>query len=390
VNTASATEETHGELTALDLLIVLAENVRLLIAIPVVIGVVSFGITYTIPPTYVATTRVLPPTQQQSPSAAMVAQLTSIAGFIGAGASPKNPTDQYASLLRARTIADALIQRFNLKEHYGVEYLVDARKALHKRTKITAGARDGIIVIDVEDEDPKRAAALANAFVEELGKLSSSLAITEAAQRRAFFETQFRRAHENLGRAETALRGSSVSEAVLKTVPQAAIEALARLKAQITAQEIKLASMRTFMTESNPDFRLAMQELFALRAELAKAEQNNASKTLGQGGDYVGRYRDFKYHEALFDLIAKQHELARMDEAREGTTVQVIDDAAIPERKAFPRRSVVVVVAMIAALALITLVLFIRAMISSMAGDVYQSKQLARLRQSISFRRGKS
>src|SRR5207244_4456860 len=152
--------------------------------------------------------------------------------LVGNAAGIKNPTDQYASLLKSRTVLDAMVARFNLKELYGEALMEDARKALDQRTKVFAGLKDGIITIEVDDHDPKRAADMANAYVEELHNLSKTLAIGEAAQRRLFFETQLRLAKDNLAKAEIALRASGVSEATLKILPQSALEALARLKAQ--------------------------------------------------------------------------------------------------------------------------------------------------------------
>src|SRR5687767_9577091 len=260
-----------AEISLLDLALGLAEEWRTLVFLAFAAGIIALGISFLIPPTYTATTRILPPAQQQSPSAALAAQLGSLAGLVGGAAGLKNPADQYVALLKSRSVSDAIVQRFTLKELYEATYLEDARKELEQRTRASSGAKDGIISIEVDDHDPKRAAAMANAFVEELRNLTKTLAITEAAQRRLFFEEQLAQAKDNLTKSEIALQGSGVSEATLRTVPQSALEALARLKAQITAQEIKLASMRTFMTDANPEFRVGVQELAALRTELWKA-----------------------------------------------------------------------------------------------------------------------
>lgn len=348
------------EIGLLDIVYGTIENIKALTIIPTVAALIGFGISLLIPPTYIAVTRILPPAQHQSTSAALTAQLGSLASLVGANAGIRNPTDQYVALLRSRSVADAIIQRFNLKSRYGEQYIEDARKQLEKQTKISAGAKDGIISIEVEDRAPERAAEIATAFVEELRKLSNNLAITEAAQRRLFFEEQLKQTKDNLTQSEFALRGSGVSEAALKTIPQSALEALARLKAQITAQEIKLASMRTYMTDSNPELRLAARELAALRAELLKAEQSNTSKVSGDGAQYIAKFRDFKYHEALFELMAKQYELARLDEAREGAVIQVIDEAIPPERRSGPKRLLIAAFSSLAALLMTILVLFVR------------------------------
>jgi len=375
------------EISLLDVALVLAENWRTLVLVPLGAGLLALGISFLIQPTFTAVTRILPPVQQQGASAALAAQLGSLAGLVGPAAGIKNPADQYVALLKSRSVYDAIIQRFELKELYEATYLEDARKEVEQRSKVSAGVKDGIIAIEVEDHDPNRAAAMANAFVEELRNLTKTLAITEAAQRRLFFEEQLTQAKDNLTKSEVALQGSSVSESTLRTVPQSALEALARLKAQITAQEIKLASMRTFMTDANPEFRLGIQELAALRTELSKAEQSSPAKAAGNGAEYIAKYRDFKYHETLFELMAKQYELARLDEAREGAVIQVVDAALPPERRSKPKKALITVLTTLAMFFVTVLLVFVRQAFRNMAGQSESAEKLGRLRRLLWLRR---
>jgi uncharacterized protein involved in exopolysaccharide biosynthesis len=375
------------EVTLLDLALALAENLRILILVPLAAGAAALGICFLLPPTYTATARILPPAQQQSTSTVLAAQLGSVAGLVGGVPGIKSPADQYVGLLKSRSVYDAILQRFKLKELYDTRYIEDTRKELEKRTKVSAGVKDGIISIEVDDHDPKRAAEIANAFVEELRNLSKTLAITEAAQRRLFFELQLKQAKDNLTKSELALRGSGVSEATLKTVPQSALEALARLKAQITAQEIKLAAMRTFMTDSNPEFKLAIQELVALRSELSKAEQSDTTKAVGNGAEYVAKYRDFKYHETLFELMAKQFELARLDETREGAVIQVVDAAQPPERKSKPKEMFVALLTGVAIFFVTLLFVLVRQAFTNLAREPESDEKLDRLRRLLRLRR---
>jgi uncharacterized protein involved in exopolysaccharide biosynthesis len=252
---------------------------------------------------------------------------------------------------------------------------------------VAAGVKDGLISIEVDDYDPERAAKMANAFVEELRNLTKTIAITEAGQRRLFFEEQLTQAKNSLTKSEIALQASGVSAAALRTLPQSALESLARLNAQITAQEIKLASMRTFMTDANPEFRLAVRELIALQEELSKAEQSNPVKALNNGAEYITRYRDFKYHETLFELMAKQYELARLDEAREGVVVQVVDTAQPPERKSSPKKALIAVFTTLAVFFPLLIAVFIRDGIRNAAGDPEMASKLARLRHAVRLHR---
>lgn len=386
---SSAAQSTveDDEISLLDLALVLAEHLKLLIFVPLAAGLVALGIGFLITPTYTATARILPPQQQSSSAAAFAAQLGALGGLVGGATGIKSPADQFVALMKSRTVYDAIIQRFDLKTVYNSHYLEDARRALEGRINISAGTKDGIISVHVEDHDPKRAADIANGLVEELRKLTNTLAITEAGQRRLFFETQLKQSKDNLTKSEITLRGSGISEATLKTVPQAQLEALARLKAQIAAQEIRLASMRTYMTDSNPELRVGLQELIALRAELAKAEQSDKGSASGEGAEYVARFRDFKYHETLFELMAKQYELARLDEAREGTVIQVIDAAQPPERKSRPKKALIAIFTTLAVFFLVVLAVFIRQGLRSAATDPQSAEKLQLLRRLVRFGR---
>jgi uncharacterized protein involved in exopolysaccharide biosynthesis len=376
------------EISLLDVALVLAENLKLLIVVPLTAGLCALGIAFLITPTYTAVARILPPQQQQSTTAAFAAQLGALAGLAGSGGGGiRNPADQYVALLKSRTVFDGIIERFDLRSSYDVRLLEDARKVLEQRARVFAGVKDGIISIEFDDADPKKAADIANGFVDELRKLTNTLAVTEAAQRRLFFETQLKQSKDNLTKSEIALRGSGISEATLKTVPQAQLETLARLKAQIAAQEIKLASMRTYMTESSAEMRVGLQELIALRAELAKAEQSTTSNEAGNGAEYVAKFREFKYHETLFELMAKQYELARLDEAREGTVIQVVDAAQAPERRSKPRRALIAEVTTLATFFLLVVGLFIRRALRGKVTQPESAEKLDRLLRLLRLRR---
>jgi uncharacterized protein involved in exopolysaccharide biosynthesis len=348
------------EISLLDLLVVLAEHWKLLVFGPLAAGLAALGITFVVDPIFTATARILPPQQQQSTAAMVAQQLGALAGLAGAATGLKNPADQYVALLKSRSVADRLIERFDLLRVYDKKYLQDARKELDGNTKINAG-RDGLITIDVDDKDPKRAAAIANAYVEELGELMKRLALTEAQQRRAFFEKQLEKARDGLKRAQQALAAVGVSESVLKAEPRAAAEGVAQLKAAVTAKEVQLSAMRGYLAETSPDFRQAQQELAALRAQLARTEQSdpNTSAT-GATQDYISRYRDFKYQETLFELMAKQYEIARLDEAREGALIQVVDTAIPPERKSRPKKALVAIVTTLVTGFVLLIAVFVR------------------------------
>jgi uncharacterized protein involved in exopolysaccharide biosynthesis len=291
--------------------------------------------------------------------ASQLGQLGALGGAAGAMAGIRNPADTYVAMLKSRTIADIMLSRFKLKELYEEHFFEDARSELSKRTRTSAG-KDGLITIEVDDHDPARAADMANAYVEQLGTMMLKLATTEAGQRRLFFEKRLQEARDELTRAEVALRAGGVGQAALKATPQSALEPLAKLRAQATAQEVRVASMGGAMTESNPELQQARRELSALRAQLERAEQEDAGTTTGSGAEYIARYRAFKYQETLFELMAKQYEMARLDEAREGATIQVVDRAIPPERKSRPRKAVISAVTAVATGVALLIFVFVR------------------------------
>jgi len=206
------------------------------------------------------------------------------------------------------------------------------------------------------------------------------LAVTEAQQRRMFFEKQLQITQENLSKADLALKSSGINSSVLKSSPSSAVEAVARLKAGISVQEVKLGSMRNYLTENSPEFKQAMNELGSLKAQLAKAEKEEPAS---QGAsDYVARYREFKYQETMFELFAKQFELAKVDESREGAVIQVLDIAEPPERKAKPKKATIAIITTLASGFALLLFVFVRSALKNASQDEDTKLKLSALRSS--------
>ena len=365
-NASQAAEQDDDEISLLDLLQVIVDNLRLLVLGPLACGLAALGISFAIPPTFTAKTQFLPPQQQQSAAASMLASLGALGGLAGAATGLKNPADQYVAFMKSVSVQDALIDRFKLIEKYEAKLKTDARLALTSNLRIASG-KDGLISVEVDDEDPKFAADLANAHVEELRKLLSRLAVTEAQQRRMFFEKQLEQTKDNLAKADLALKSSGINSSVLKSSPASAVEAVARLKAGISVQEVKLGAMRNYLTENSPEFKQALSELASLKTQLAKAEKEEPADK--GASDYVSRYREFKYQETMFELFAKQFELAKVDESREGAVIQVLDIAEPPERKAKPKKTLIAVIATLASGFVFLLFVFVRSAIRNASQD---------------------
>ena len=373
------------EISLLDLLQTMVENLRLLVLGPLVIGLSALGASFLIAPTFSAKMQFLPPQQQQSSAAALLQSLGSLGGLAGAASGLKNPADQFLGFLKSQSVLDAMVERFKLVDRYEEKLKEDARKTLLANTRTAAG-KDGIISLEVDDKDPAFAAEMANAYVEELRTLMGRLAITEAQQRRLFFETKTQEAKADLVQADTLLRATGVNASTLKSSPAAAVEGVARLKAGITAQEIKIGSMRGYLADGAPEIKQALLELSTLRLELRKAEKDDpVGSAAGAADSYVERFRDYKYRETLYELFTKQYELARVDESREGALIQVIDTAQAPERKSKPKKALIAVIATLAAGFALLLFVFVRQALANASQDPESAAKLAGIRRA--FRR---
>ncbi|MFH1147691.1 MAG: Wzz/FepE/Etk N-terminal domain-containing protein [Pseudomonadota bacterium] len=341
----------------LDYLVILAGHKRLIIGITLTAALVTAVYSVLMPPVYKATTTILPPQQGNSGVAAQIlAQFGGSAGVAADAVGMRTPTELYVTLLKSRTISDRIIDRFGLMQLYESKFRETVRQRLAAGVYIRAGTKDGTVTISVENEDPKKAAKIADAFVEELKNLSRSLAVTEAGQRRLFFEEQLESVRKSLLKAEQALQGFQERTGAIKVDEQAKalIQGIAHLRAEIAAREVQVRVMRTYATQANPDLQEAEEGLKGLGAELRKLEARGgvnpdtlmpAGKLPSVGADYLRRMRELKYNETLYEILIKQYELARLDESRDAAIIQVMDKAVPPEKRERPNRTRMVLVA---------------------------------------------
>ncbi|MEI9968914.1 MAG: chain length determinant family protein [Terracidiphilus sp.] len=287
------------------------------------------------------------PPQSGSSSAAMLAQLGNLGALasMGGGAlGVKNPNDMQVALLKSRTTEYAMIERFQLQAEYHKRYISSARARWEKMTSIDSGLKDGLIRLSVTDRDPRRAAELANGWVEEYRRVTANLALTEAAQRRMFFEREVNGERGELERAEDNLKDTEDRTGVLELDGQARalIASAAQLRAQIAAKQVEIRAMREFATSENPDMARAEQELSGMEGQLAAMDVDSdhstgdliapKGKVTQTGLEFARALREEKFHEAMYELLTRQYEVARVDEARQGSIVQVVDPAIPPDR----------------------------------------------------------
>ncbi|MFZ0418119.1 MAG: Wzz/FepE/Etk N-terminal domain-containing protein [Candidatus Sulfotelmatobacter sp.] len=359
--------EAEREVSLLDILVLLLERKRFILRFVLGAFVLAIVVSLLLPVRYEAKIVLLPPQQNSSVGSALLGQLGgmgslgSLASLAGGGLGLKNSADMYVALLTSRTVEDAMIQRFGLMKEYRQKRMSDTRKELERRTTAVAGSKDGLIRLTIEDGDRQKAADLANGYVEEFRKLSASLAISEAARRRLFFEQQVQQAKDKLTEAEVAMSKTQQSTGVLQIDSQARalIESAAVLRGQVVAKQVQIEGMRSFATDDNPNLMLAKQELAALQSQLERVAGSNSDvgsdinlskgRVTQSGMEYLRRFRDLKYQETVFELLAKEFEIAKLDEAREGSIIQVVDAAIPPDTKSSPHRTLIVLGATILA-----------------------------------------
>jgi uncharacterized protein involved in exopolysaccharide biosynthesis len=356
----------------LDMLAWLGESKRWIAGVTAVVAVASAVIAVLIPNEYTARASLLPPvTQQQSQSAAALAALGALGGLAGTMA-PKTPDELYVALLKSDSVQRALVERFDLGKRWASESYERLRKVFPKYVRISSDKKSGVISIEVDDTEAAFAAELANAYATEITRLLGRLAVSEAQQRRVFFEQQLKDTKEHLIKAEQDLRAVQEKSGVivLDKQAEALITGAAIVRAQIAEREVQLKVLRTIATPQNPDVQRLGAELQALRAELARMEsrQGNAGSAVDMpvgklpeaAIDYVRARRELKIQEALLESMIRQFEIAKLDEAKEGPALQVVDRALPPDRKSKPMRAVIVLLGTFGALLVACLAIVVR------------------------------
>lgn len=385
-----------------DLLLVIAERKRFILWVTAVFAMLALGIALLLPNRYTATVTLMTPQQNTSMGSLLASQMGNVGGMAalaaGGGNLLKNPNDTFVGLLTSRTVKDAMVRHFGLMEEYNKKYLSEARKKFEKRAKVDGSGKDGLIHISVEDHDPKRAAELANGYVEQFRNLSQHLAITEASQRRLFFEQELEQAKNSLAAAEEALKQTEQTTGLIELSSQAKalIESAAILRAQITAREVQIQGMQTYATGENAQLVQAQRELEGLRAQLARM---GGSEDSASGGfivpkgkvpeaslEYIRKLRDVKYSEAIFEILARQFEFAKLDEAKQGALIQVVDPAIAPDKRSFPLVIPIVIVSTLVGFFLGIFAALIQAGYRRLKDDPENALKFNHLRKAFSFK----
>ena len=402
------TPEDDDSVNLLDVALLLAARKRFILQFSFIAAVLTAILVLIMPVTFTATTSILPPRQEESSALALLGQLgglASLAGGGGGGAAGalglKNPDDLYVGLLQSEGVMNGVIRRFDLMKVYKAKRMVDARKRLKGETKIVS-EKSSLINISVEDHDAKRAAAMANAYVDELHILMSHLAVTSAAQRRIFFEQQVDQEKEKLADAEVAMEKTEMKTGIIEPQgqAQAVIVTIMQLRAQIAAREVELESLRTSATNQNPEVITLQSQIAGLRTQLADFEKGHPQSAEMAGDvltptsevpaaslEYLRRMRDVRYQETLFEFMVRQYEMARVDEAKQGQMIQVVDPALVPERRSWPPRTVLTLLAFILAGIIASSWVILQAALRTRMENPEEARKILQLRELLQIRR---
>ena len=352
-NTASSNQPP----SLLDYLLVIAKHKKMIILTTFGAAVITALITLMMPNIYTARAMIIPSDEDKGGvGAALMAQLGGLASLAGGTIGAKTTGDLYVTMLKSETVKDPIIDRFKMMEVYDVKYRADAYKYLNLNSNISLGKKDGVITIAIKDKDPKRAAELTNAYLEELGKLASGLNMTGAGNNRLFLEKRIAEAQADLSRAEDALKVFQTKNKAISVTDQAqaTIAGVAQLRAQLAVKEVELATLQRQFTDTSQEVKTTKATVSSLRAQIAGLEGKgsggsssipNVGSMPQLGQDYLRLMRDFKIQEAVLEMLTKQYEVAKVSEAKDVAPFQLLQKAKVPEKRSSPKRKQMVLYA---------------------------------------------
>jgi uncharacterized protein involved in exopolysaccharide biosynthesis len=349
-------------------------------------------VAFLIPARYESTAQLMPPDNQSGSGLAMIAALTAkssgsgggggggLGGLAGDLLGVKSSGALFIGVLNSRTIEDRLVGRFQLKQVYSVKLEEDARKRLAENTGLSEDRKSGIISVIVSDRDPKRAAAIAQAYVEELNQLVAELSTSAAHRERVFLEGRLSAVKRDLDDASQKFsQFASKNTAIdIKEQGRAMVDAASMLQGQMIAAESELKGLEQIYTPNNVRVRAVQARISELQAQLEKL----SGKGFGDAGQdldsshrlypsvrelpllgvtYADLYRRTRIQEAVYETLTQQYELAKVQEAKETPSVKVLDEARVPERKSFPPRLLITCLIAILFLGAAAFVVFLRA-----------------------------
>jgi len=380
-NSTSYSDE--DEVSLLEILTIIGEAKRFIFLFTLTCAVIAAVVSLIIRPTFTAKTVFMPPQQQSSSASSLLSSLGGLAGLPGGAVGVKSPDEMYIAFIKSEGVLNRLISQYKLQERYESDTVLDTRKKLLDKLRVLPDKKSGLISVEVDDHDPAFSATLANAFVSELGNLTDRLAVTDAQQRAKFFEAQINKTQVRLSEAEALFRAAQAKSGfqVPSINADTGLKSIAELHGQIAAREIQLQAIDRFATSKNNEVQKLTSELAAMRMALQKLEQGSGQSSLGAiQQEAMSAYRDMKIQESMLEAFVKQLEIARVDESKEGPLIQVVDVATPPERRSSPKRTIMVLISLVAGFFLSLLIVFVRHLLSTVGNDPEEIQRLSRLK----------
>lgn len=361
-------DKSRQNITLHDYIHVIAKRSRLIIIITLTAAMLAAIASLFFTSIYSATTRIIPPQQESGLLSALKGQAGSLASFAGDVMGKSSSADMYVEILRSEAVMDPIIDQFKLMQLYNQAYRLSTYEILATKATITASKKSGIITIVVDDKDPRRAAAIANAYVDELDKLLKNVKITVASQNRLFLEKRLETAKTDLVKAEDALKKFQAKNKTLNISEQtkASIQGIALIKAELAKQEVALAGFRRIFPDTSQEVKNATTAVSSLRAQLARLEGSEGGSSIPAvgslpeiGQEYIRLTREFKTQEGLIELLTQQYEMAKFSEASTVPAVQVVQVARVPDFKSKPSKRKQVMLVTLSALFLSLMTAFV-------------------------------
>ena len=386
------------EINLIDVLLVLLKYKKMILVACMVTFIGMCGITLLMPNEYTANARILPPQETKGGLSAALGGMSDLAALAGVSVG-SSTSELYVGMLKSRAVADPIIDEFKLMEVYKTKSRMGTYSAFKDHVEITRGKDDSIISINVGDKDPKRSAAIANRLVDELKKLNVRLNLNTAGRERVFLETRLAMAKQELASAEENLKAFQEANKAIRIDDQAnaIINAIAALRAEITSKEVELGVLLSFQTDQNPQVKALKEAILQLKKQMKRLEENSSEKLQTEdifiatsqvpelSLQYVRLLREFKIQEAIFELLTKQYEMAKLNEARDTSTIQILDAAVIPDRKSKPNRSTMVILATFVMGFISVFIAFIREFTGKIAEE--DPVRWGKIKTAISFRK---
>ncbi len=398
-----AQQPANDEINLLELLLVIVQHKKMIFFTCLITFIVACGLTLLMPNIYTATARVLPPKDNKSGLSSMLGGMSDLAALAGISTGGGSG-ELYIGMLESRTVNDAIIERFDLMKYFKWETRTGAYADLAEKAKFSLGKDDGLLSVSFEDESPKLAADIANAYIDELQKLNVKINLNNAGRERVFLEDRLELVKKDLAKAEDALKDFQLQNKAIRIDAQASaiIEAIASLKGELASKEVELGVLLSSQTEQNPQVMALREGIVQIKDQISRLERSPEGKKVSDdiflatsdvpelGVQYARLLRNFKVQETLYELLTKQYEVAKINEAKNTSTIQVLDDATPPDRKSKPKRALIVILATFCAGFLSLIVAFVRGFGSNLQGQDRQLWEQIKAQLSLRGKSGKA